>query len=48
LLVSSELSEVIGMSDRTVVMSEGRVTAIADKSQMTPEQIMSFATGFLS
>lgn len=48
LLVSSELSEVIGMSDRTVVMSEGRMTAIADKSQMTPEQIMSFATGFLS
>jgi len=48
LLVSSELSEVIGMSDRAVVMSEGRMTAITDKSQMTPEQIMSFATGFLS
>ncbi|MBW9116958.1 sugar ABC transporter ATP-binding protein [Rhizobium cauense] len=48
LLVSSELSEVIGMSDRTVVMSEGRMTAIATKEQMTPEKIMSFATGFLS
>ncbi|WP_112794744.1 sugar ABC transporter ATP-binding protein [Rhizobium sp. SYY.PMSO] len=48
LLVSSELPEVIGMSDRVVVMSEGRMTAIATPDQMTPEKIMSFATGFLS
>ncbi|MCO4318835.1 sugar ABC transporter ATP-binding protein [Phyllobacterium sp. 21LDTY02-6] len=48
LLVSSELPEVIGMSDRVVVMSEGKVTAIADPDQMTPEKIMSFATGFTS
>ena len=48
LLVSSELPEVIGMSDRAVVMSEGRMTAIATKDQMTPEKIMSFATGFVS
>lgn len=48
LLVSSELPEVIGMSDRVVVMSEGRMTAIAMPDQMTPEKIMSFATGFLS
>lgn len=48
LLVSSELPEVIGMSDRAVVMSEGKVTAIADPDQLTPEKIMSFATGFTS
>ena len=48
LLVSSELPEVIGMSDRVVVMSEGKVTAIADPDRMTPEKIMSFATGFPS
>ena len=48
LLVSSELPEVIGMSDRVVVMSEGKVTAIADPDQMTPEKIMHFATGFAS
>lgn len=48
LLVSSELPEVIGMSDRAVVMSEGRMKAIVTKDDMTPEKIMSFATGFLS
>jgi ribose transport system ATP-binding protein len=48
LLVSSELPEVIGMSDRAVVMSEGKVTAIADPDQMTPEKIMHFATGYTS
>lgn len=48
LLVSSELPEVIGMSDRVVVMSEGKVTAIADPDQMTPEKIMHFATGYTS
>jgi len=48
LLVSSELPEVIGMSDRAVVMSEGRATAIVAGDQMTPEKIMSFATGFVS
>ncbi|MGE7368443.1 sugar ABC transporter ATP-binding protein [Neorhizobium sp. NPDC001467] len=48
LLVSSELPEVIGMSDRIVVMSEGKVTAIADPDQMTPENIMHFATGYAS
>ena len=48
LLVSSELPEVIGMSDRVVVMSEGQVTAIADPARMTPETIMHFATGFTS
>ncbi len=48
LLVSSELPEVIGMSDRVVVMSEGKVAAIADPEQMTPEKIMHFATGYTS
>jgi ribose transport system ATP-binding protein len=48
LLVSSELPEVIGMSDRVVVMSEGKVTAVADPDQMTPEKIMHFATGYTS
>ncbi len=48
LLVSSELPEIISMSDRVVVMSEGRATATASGDQMKPEKIMSFATGFVS
>jgi ribose transport system ATP-binding protein len=47
-LVSSELPEIIGMSDRVVVMSEGRMTATVSRDQMSPEAIMSFATGFVS
>ncbi|SNB77856.1 monosaccharide ABC transporter ATP-binding protein, CUT2 family [Arboricoccus pini] len=46
LLVSSELPEVIGMSDRAVIMSEGRQTATVSGDEMTPEKIMSYATGF--
>jgi ribose transport system ATP-binding protein len=36
------------MSDRVVVMSEGRMTATVSRAQMSPEAIMSFATGFVS
>ncbi|MEO1987312.1 MAG: sugar ABC transporter ATP-binding protein [Martelella sp.] len=45
LLISSELPEVLGMSDRVVVMSEGRISATASGDQLTPETIMTFATG---
>jgi ribose transport system ATP-binding protein len=47
-LVSSELPEIIGMSDRVVVMSEGRMTATMSRDKISPEAIMSFATGFVS
>ena len=45
LLISSELPEVLGMSDRVVVMSEGRISATASGDQLTPETIMTVATG---
>lgn len=45
LLISSELPEIIAMSDRVVVMHEGRVTGILDRSRLTEELIMSCATG---
>ncbi len=45
-MVSSELPEVMGMSDRIMVMHEGRVTAIVDNSEdLTQEELMSYATG---
>ncbi|WP_134682653.1 sugar ABC transporter ATP-binding protein [Brevibacillus migulae] len=40
LLVSSEMPEVIGMSDRIVVMREGRVTAVLDREEATQEAIL--------
>ncbi len=44
LLISSELPEVLGMSDRIVVMREGVVTATYGRNEATPETIMESAT----
>jgi ribose transport system ATP-binding protein len=48
LLISSELPEVLGMSDRVVVMNEGRMIATASGADLNPETIMTFATGHQS
>ncbi|MCL2852162.1 MAG: sugar ABC transporter ATP-binding protein [Defluviitaleaceae bacterium] len=45
LMVSSELPEILGMSDRIVVMHEGHVTGILENTpDMTEEHIMAYAT----
>ncbi|MFN2578247.1 MAG: sugar ABC transporter ATP-binding protein [Pyrinomonadaceae bacterium] len=44
-LVSSELPEVLGLSDRVIVLHEGRVTGEFARSEATPEAVMSCATG---
>jgi len=43
IMVSSELPEVLGMSDRVVVMKEGRVTAILETAQTSQEEILNAA-----
>ncbi len=45
IMVSSEMPEVLGMSDRIVVMHEGSVSGIIDRSEATQERIMQLATG---
>jgi rhamnose transport system ATP-binding protein len=40
IMVSSEMPEVLGMSDRIVVMRDGRVAAIMDTAGSTQEQIL--------
>lgn len=45
ILVSSELPEVMGMSDNIIVMQEGRIVARFEKGEATREQIVSAATG---
>ncbi len=44
LMVSSELPEVMGMSDRILVMHAGRQTAILDRKDFSQELIMKYAT----
>ena len=44
ILVSSELPEILGMSDRIVVMCEGKITGIVNRKDATQELIMKYAT----
>ena len=44
LMISSELPEVLGMSDRILVMHEGHVTGLFDRAEATQEKIMTAAT----
>ena len=44
-LVSSELPEVLGMSDRVIVLHEGRMTGEFPRAGATPEKVMAAATG---
>jgi ABC-type sugar transport system ATPase subunit len=44
-MISSELPEIIGMSDRIVVMHEGKITGEIPGSQATEEKILMMATG---
>jgi ribose transport system ATP-binding protein len=45
LFVSSELEEIIGMSDRVLVMHEGRITGELNRDELNEEAIMQLATG---
>ena len=46
IMISSEMAELIGMSDRIMVMCDGRVTGFVDGKDATQENIMELATRF--
>lgn len=45
IMVSSDLPEVMNMSDRVLVMSNGQITGILNRDQLDQETIMHYATG---
>ena len=44
IMISSELPEILGMSDRIVVMQEGVIQGVLDRQEATQENIMKLAT----
>ena len=45
LMISSELAEILGMSDRIAVMRNGHIAGIMPRPEATPESILSLAVG---
>ncbi|MCS7252257.1 MAG: sugar ABC transporter ATP-binding protein [Thermoflexus sp.] len=45
IMVSSELPEILGMSDRILVMARGRVMTVLSREEATQELIMAYASG---
>ena len=45
IMVSSDLPEVLAMSDRVVVLKEGRISGVLSRAEATQERVMLAATG---
>ncbi|WP_432664288.1 ribose ABC transporter ATP-binding protein RbsA [Wukongibacter baidiensis] len=45
IMISSEIAEILGMSDRIMVMHEGKVTGIINRNDASQERIMRCAVG---
>jgi len=45
LMISSELAEILGMSDRVAVINDGRICGLLDRSEATQAKILALALG---
>lgn len=48
IMISSEMPEVVGLSDRVITMKDDKIVAELKGNQINPEVIMSYATGGLN
>ena len=44
-MISSDMEEVLGMSDRIAVLHEGRLTGVLTRDRFNEEDVMRLATG---
>ena len=44
IMISSEMEELMGMSDRMLVMAEGRIVGELDREEFSQNQIMKYAS----
>lgn len=45
IIISSEMEEILGMTDRMIVLAEGRVMGTLEKSEYAQEQVLKYASG---
>jgi len=45
ILISSDIDELLGMCDRTLVLFQGEITAVIPRSEATQENVLYYATG---
>jgi ribose transport system ATP-binding protein len=45
MMISSDMEEILGESDRVAVMHEGEITGILDRDEATEEAVMKLAVG---
>lgn len=45
IVISSEMEEILGISDRIAVMHEGRITGVLERDEFSEEAVMNLATG---
>jgi ABC-type sugar transport system ATPase subunit len=46
LMISSEIPEIMGLSDRILVLAAGRLTGELDRADFSQESIMTYASDF--
>ena len=46
ILISSELPEILGLTDRIAVFHQGRITGVLETAKTNPEEIMRYASGY--
>jgi ribose transport system ATP-binding protein len=47
IMISSEMPELLGMADRIIVMHEGCITGVFERSEATQEKILAYSSGLI-